>query len=1111
LGLVVVIALAAGLVWLRLSQGPIHLPLAAGAAVQLFNVSSERLRAAVGDVVLTLGGPSEPAGIQFVDVRLSYTSGELLFAIPRLTARFDATDLVQGRLRPISITLIRPEARLERTPEGRFRFGLGPAPESAVPQEPPVGGALQMAAIARILDGLAGDAAPVPELSRLQEIAISDGNLVFENAAIGRRWHTRQADLRVWRAGDGLRARLEIGLAAGKEAGAGAIISAVRPPGAGGATKIEAHFDNLRPEHLAEQIEALEWLRLFDAPLDGELRLTLHPDGRVEGLAGRLAAGTGRILALGEGGQPIDRAELAFAYEAGRERMHVTEFALVAPAAEARLSGFADLLRGPDGEAAGLAMQFEVAGLRAEVPQVFTEPVAFDDGLIVGRLDFRPMRFEVARSHLRAGDLVIEVTGEARAAETGWRTALRAAGRNMTVAQLTRFWPHVAAGNARKWVGKNIRAGTVDAFVAHMRFAGARPEVSLDFTYSGLESRYLKAMTPIVVARGRGSLTLDAFNLSMESGEVRAVEGAPVRLDGSLMRIPDLAAKPAIAEITLRGQGPTASVLTLINEEPLRLTSKLGLVPSSVAGEAQVTAELSFPLIDELELGGVAVEAEATLRALALPFRLPGGHVANVRGDEVALNADPQAMRVSGPITVDGTPLNLEWNENYGRGGDHRDLAIAGTVTPDFLTRLKLDTEYFAGGSAQIQLNLTQTGSPDLAFDLKADLGPARLLVSEFSWEKPPGPGGQLVAQGTFGQDIRVPAFQLETDELKMEGAIEFGPGGRMRSADVDRVRFRGLADVALAARSGPEPSDTLELTVGGRRLDLALFDDGEGDTESEAPGEPGRRPLAVTYSLDELVVTPRITAHPAAGSYRRDAAGKAEASLEGALGGRVPFTAQYVRTPGEPASVTVQSDDAGALLAAAGLFGAAEGGRLELAARLDPAQGVELVGIARIRDVRVLGGGTFGSILEQGGAKEAASAAKTGGLWFDKVRVPFEYREDGVMALGESVAQGNLLAVKVEGTVDQTSNALDLVGVISPAYGLTGALDSIPLLGAILSGGKGEGIVAMTFQVQGTLDQPDFSVNPLSLLAPGFLRNVFSGRTAKPDERFMEQLGRDN
>ena len=49
-----------------------------------------------------------------------------------------------------------------------------------------------------------------------------------------------------------------------------------------------------------------------------------------------------------------------------------------------------------------------------------------------------------------------------------------------------------------------------------------------------------------------------------------------------------------------------------------------------------------------------------------------------------------------------------------------------------------------------------------------------------------------------------------------------------------------------------------------------------------------------------------------------------------------------------------------------------------------------------------------------------------------------------------------------------------------------------------------------MTFSVGGTMQAPEISVNPLSLLAPGILRTVFSGRAERPNERFMQQLQRE-
>jgi len=61
------------------------------------------------------------------------------------------------------------------------------------------------------------------------------------------------------------------------------------------------------------------------------------------------------------------------------------------------------------------------------------------------------------------------------------------------------------------------------------------------------------------------------------------------------------------------------------------------------------------------------------------------------------------------------------------------------------------------------------------------------------------------------------------------------------------------------------------------------------------------------------------------------------------------------------------------------------------------------------------------------------------------------------------------------------------------PAYLFNNFIGNIPLIGNLLLGGKGEGLFAVTYRASGALDQPDLAVNPLSMLAPGFLRNLFN------------------
>lgn len=1107
--LAAVAVLLAGLVYLRLMHGPIHLAFVGDMLARMFNEQSARVEVKLGDLVLTLGGPGEPSGLQFLDVRVINGDGALLFAMPKVTARFNAADLIAGRPWPTRIAVIRPEARIVYAADGRFQFGLGGQPAAT----PDSGGgrfddALQFAAIGRVIDGFVGDIDPAPEVSRLTRIEIIGADLTYVNEAAGRAWRTRRADLRVFRVADGARARLDVGLADGDTAGAVLTVTAERRRGTG-VTRLSGRFARLRPEHLAEQIEQMEWLRLFDAPLSGNLAGTIRGGGRIEALSGILTMGQGRILALRDEGQPIDRARLGFEYEPGLGRMRVTEFDLASPALDAELSGFVDLAEDGDGNLTGLAGQLEIGRMHLDLPEAFADPLEFDGGQIVARMGFSPMRIEVAESHLRRGDLVLDVTGRARLKEGAWRTDLRASGGNLTAGDLIHHWPLVTAASARNWVEKHVRRASIDAVVAQLRFEGTAPQLALDFSYSGLDVDYLDGMSPILDASGRGALTLDTFNLAVDAGEVEPVAGAPIRLDGSAVRMPALRARPSPGEVTLRAAGPTASILALIDQEPLNLTRKLGLDPASVAGHSTVTTELTFPLIDELGLDDVAVDTVATLHDLRMPFRLPNGQVVSVAGQSIDLAASTTEMHFSGDTTIDGQAMSVDWTESYGRGDDQRNMVFKGAATPALLTRLDIGDRNFHSGEAPMVLHLAQAGTPDYAFDLSADMGPAELVIPELGWTKPPGARGRLDARGVYGGGVRVDNFRLDTDELQATGAAELSETGDVRTARIDRAQYRGLADVAAQVRRGDD--GTFRVVLTGNRVDLELLDELPQTAGEDADVSGGGiTPIEMDFSLDEMVVTPRVTARPAAGLYRRDAANRRTAHLEGQAAGQVPFVADFSKTGYEPGTLEVTSAQAGELLASARLFSGAEGGALKLKAILPPDNPTGMTGIARIKDVTVHGSGTFTAILDQGGVKDAAAAAQEGGgLFFDTVRLPFEYR-DGVLVLGDSTAKGTLLAVKMEGTVDENTGAVDIIGVISPAYALTGLLDSIPLIGNILSGGKGEGIVAMTFSVKGPLDDPKFSVNPLSLLAPGFLRKIFSGRTKRPDDRFIEQLQRE-
>ena len=127
-------------------------------------------------------------------------------------------------------------------------------------------------------------------------------------------------------------------------------------------------------------------------------------------------------------------------------------------------------------------------------------------------------------------------------------------------------------------------------------------------------------------------------------------------------------------------------------------------------------------------------------------------------------------------------------------------------------------------------------------------------------------------------------------------------------------------------------------------------------------------------------------------------------------------------------------------------------------------------------------------------------------GIEFDRMVGEFTL-QNGVLATELVRAYGSSLGLTAKGQIDLGRSRIDLQGTIVPAYLFNRLIGNIPLLGPLLTGGEGEGFVAFTYTMTGDLSEPEIKVNPLSALAPGFLRTLFSGDVGEGrDTEFPEQ-----
>ena len=66
--------------------------------------------------------------------------------------------------------------------------------------------------------------------------------------------------------------------------------------------------------------------------------------------------------------------------------------------------------------------------------------------------------------------------------------------------------------------------------------------------------------------------------------------------------------------------------------------------------------------------------------------------------------------------------------------------------------------------------------------------------------------------------------------------------------------------------------------------------------------------------------------------------------------------------------------------------------------------------------------------------------------------------------------------------------------------------IDKIPFLGQLITGGDNDGLFVLIFNIEGNLDKPSVSVNPVATILPSIIRQLFDNFTNDDDKNISDQ-----
>ncbi|MBT9384430.1 hypothetical protein KM176_11220 [Pseudooceanicola sp. CBS1P-1] len=993
-------------------------------------------------------------------VHLAAADGKMQLSVDRLGARFSRRPLLSGRVEPSQVVVSGVRIRLRRLADGSFdllsqRPGDTPSPQAA--------GREANAAMAEFKALLQSHG-----LDRLRDVVTTDLTVTYDDLRAGRHWTVDGGRLEMERRGRNLTFAGNFALL-GAHSYATTVQTSYVTTLDNPAAQFQLTIEDAPSRDLATQSPALAWLGLLDAPLSGALRMSLDSQGGLGPLHATLRSGAGELRPSDSASPiPFSAASAYFDYDPQAGQLTFSDLSVDSPALRATAEGKAqlsDLGRGP------LAMvgQLRLTALEANPSALFPQKLKLDGAELDMKLELDPFRLTLGSLTLRDGAQNLHLQGQLRTDAGGWNLSLAGGASDMSADTLLTYWPASMAEKTRDWVSQNVSAADLNDLQFALRaHEGAAPDVYLSFGFAGMTARLLQNLPPAVHASGAATLMDNRFTIRASAGEVHMPDGGALDVAGTVFSVPDIHQKPATAKLDLHVNGAVPDLLAALDSDPWNFLSKAGRSPDLAQGNIRARARISWPMEKPVDPEALKVAFAADVSDVQSDDLVANRHLS---APLLRLEGDKTGMRLSGQGDVDGVPFDGRFHMGFGAAAetDPATLQARLTLSPQAAQTFGLalpDNALSGQTQADLKVTLPKGAAPE--FTLTSDLAGLGLRLDSLGWRLPEASTGTLALSGTLSTPAEIRSLTLKAPGLDAEGAISLAADGGLKLARFDRIRAGDWMDakVDLVGRGKGVPPG---VAVKGGWVDVSKL------PEKQGGGDNG----PVSVALDEVRISPTLKLTGFRGEFADN--GGLGGPFSGKLNGGPVITGQMT-TVAKGTRVALQSQDAGGVLAAAGIFRKAKGGTLGLTLEpLGPKGSYD--GRAQVRDISVMDAPVLADLLSAVSVVGLFEQMAGQGLHFGEVDADFRLTPD-LLTLRSASATGASMGISLDGTFGMDSKVLDMQGVFSPLYLING-------VGSVLTR-KGEGLMGVTFTLGGTSDNPKLKVNPLSLLMPGFLREIF-------------------
>ncbi len=731
------------------------------------------------------------------------------------------------------------------------------------------------------------------------------------------------------------------------------------------------------------------------------------------------------------------------------------------------------------------------------VPGVYNEAVPFKDLSLKLSYEKEWNLAELSSFGITLRDLPIKMRSKIKLAEGVVEGPVNIEIADLPLRKIGPLWPDMLEGEpAQEWLTKKLSGGRFYDAAISFDLKAQEDEIKgwqLDvknieslFSFDRLKIDYRAPLFAVTQAKGSGSLKEGAIDIHVTGGMV-----SDMALSEGRIVLDDLFVKGAgTAAIDLALKGPLQTILRYIQQEPFSLGKNLDFNVEDVRGEADLKASVDFPTVKDLDEEDLEIVIEAVVRDVRIPNVV---RKLDLTEGPLSVKVAKGKVDIGGKAKIGGHDIDFSWERYINESAaPYISKLKASLITDDtFRDRFGVNLEDFLLGPVPVDLVYTETSKTAADIDVNADITTARFFVDPFDYEKPIGQSGRVTARVHLSNDQvqEIENLYLKTkDAFAEKGHFIFGKVGGQHDLKRGSIPKVMLGENSFALDFEVPRKNALKVSIDGSFLDAVPFLEG-GDNDKPYTG-----PALIASAKAQRMRTAKTRMVENAKVYV-DLSNRGDINqLEvDAKAGKGAIYLRYKPDVDKKLKFRLEADDAGAFLRAFDVYDNVQGGAITVYG--EPVRGGhknDLSGIVRIEKFKVTKAPALARLLSVMSLTGIGDLLNNQGLGFSKLEAKFQYlkkRHGTLIQFENGRTSGSSVGVTFSGEIDKGRDEINMQGTVAPMSEINSLLREIPLVGQILTGG--EGIIAAKYTMKGKASDPDVSINPLSVLTPGFLRDI--------------------